>query len=250
MPSYGYRKITEELQQQGYDINHKKVLRIMREMHLQAIYPKPKTTIHNPNHKIYPYLLRDLAITHPNQVWATDITYIKTPNGFMYLVAIIDIYSRFILSWSLSNTLDTQFCENALNEAFIWGKPEILNTDQGCQFTSMAWINLVESNEVKVSMDGRGRWADNVFIERFWRTLKHEHVLIYAFESVSEMKTSIGHFIKIYNYRRLHQSLGYKTPAEFYFSDKITPPAALRGLHPTLHLGSGSRISVQNYGSL
>jgi putative transposase len=220
MPFYGYRSITAELQRQGLNINRKKVLRIMREMRLQALYPKPKTTVHNPSHKIYPYLLRDLKITHPNQVWATDITYIKTPNGFMNLIAIIDVYSRFVLSWRLSNTLDTQFCEDALKEALACGKPEIMNTDQGCQFTSMAWINLVEGNEIKVSMDGRGRWADNVFIERFWRTLKYEHVFIHSFESVLELKASIGSFIKIYNYKRLHQSLGYNTPDEVYQSKK------------------------------
>ncbi|MFH1831415.1 MAG: IS3 family transposase [bacterium] len=250
MPFYGYRRITAELQRRGSAVNHKKVLRIMREMQLQALYPKPKAAAHNSRHKIYPYLLRDLNITHLNHVWATDITYIKTPNGFMYLVAIIDIYSRFILSWRLSNTLDAQFCEDALIEALVWAKPEILNTDQGCQFTSMAWISLVESHGIKVSMDGRGRWADNVFIERFWRTLKHEHVLIHAFESVSEMKASIGSFIKIYNYKRLHQSLGYQTPSEVYFNGKTTPPAALRGLHPPLHLEHGDNVNVQIYGVL
>lgn len=240
MPAYGYRRITAALQRQGYDINHKKVLRIMQEMHLQALYPKPRTTMHNPDHKIYPYLLRDLNITHPNQIWATDITYIKMPHGFMYLIAIIDIYSRFIVSWRFSNTLDTQFCEESLKEAFSQAKPEILNTDQGCQFTSMVWINLVEGNGVKISMDGQGRWADNIFIERFWRTLKHEHVLLHAFETVTEARESIGLFIDMYNYKRLHQSLGYQTPAEVYFDKKIMPSATLRGLHPTLLFGGAT----------
>jgi putative transposase len=223
MPFYGYRRVTADLQRQGHKINHKRVLRIMQEMHLQALYPKTKTTVRNPSHKIYPYLLRDLAIVRPNQGWTTDITYIKMPDGFMYLIAIMDIYSRFILSWRFSNTLDTQFCEDALKEAMGRAKPEILNTDQGCQFTSLAWINLVECNQIKVSMDGRGRWADNVFIERFWRTLKHEHVLIHAFETVAEAEASIGRFIDVYNYKRLHQSLDYKTPSEVYFDERITP---------------------------
>jgi putative transposase len=224
MPFYGYRRITADLQRQGHKINHKRVLRIMQEMHLQALYPKAKTTVRNPEHKIYPYLLRDLAIVRPNQGWATDITYIKMPGGgFMYLIAIIDIYSRFILSWRFSNTLDTKFCEEALKIALDRAKPEILNTDQGCQFTSLAWINLVECNQIKVSMDGRGRWADNVFIERFWRTLKHEHVFIHAFETVTEARESIDRFIDVYNYKRLHQSLDYKTPSEVYFSP--LPPA-------------------------
>lgn len=232
MPVYGYRRITAALRRNGHKINQKKVLRIMREMRLQAIYPKPSTTRRNKEHKIYGYLLRGLKISHPNHVWATDITYIKMPGGFMYLIAIIDIYSRFIVAWCLSNTLDTQFCEDVLNDAFRRGKPEILNTDQGCQFTSLVWISMVEGNSVKVSMDGRGRWADNVFIERFWRTLKHEHVLIHAFETVFELKGSLGQFIDTYNHKRLHQSLGYKTPAEVYYETITAPPAALRGTSP------------------
>lgn len=233
MPVYGYRRITAALRRNGHKINQKKVLRIMREMRLQAIYPKPSTTRRNKEHKIYGYLLRGLEISHPNHVWATDITYIKMPGGFMYLIAIIDIYSRFIVAWCLSNTLDTQFCEDVLKDAFGHGKPEILNTDQGCQFTSVIWITMVEGNNVKVSMDGRGRWVDNVFIERFWRTLKHEHVLIHAFESVVELKASLGQFINTYNHKRLHQSLNYKTPAEVYFDKPIAvPPAALRGTSP------------------
>ena len=188
----------------------------MRDMNLQALYPKPKTTLHNPDHKIYPYLLRDLEIIRPNQAWATDITYIRMPHGFMYLVAIIDLFSRYIMGWNFSNTLSADFCKEMLQEAFLKAHPEILNTDQGCQFTSAGWIDLVTSNRVKVSMDGKGRWADNIYIERFWRTLKHEHVLIHAFETVKAAKTSIGAFIDIYNNKRLHQSLGYRTPAEMY----------------------------------
>jgi putative transposase len=242
MPEYGYRKITAALQRGGYHVNHKKVLRIMRAMGLQALYPKPRTTIRNVNHKIYPYLLRGLPVDRPNQVWATDITYIKLPGGFVYLVAIIDVHSRFIVAWRLSNTLDTQFCMDTLEQALRCGKPEILNTDQGCQFTSASWIGLVESNGIRVSMDGRGRWADNVFVERFWRTLKHGHVLIHAFETVCSAKESIGLFIEKYNYRRLHQSLGYKTPAEVYLPETKSPPAALRGTSPYSPCLGGSEI--------
>ena len=220
IPAYGYRRITAELHRRGYDINHKHVLRLMRDMHIQALYPKPKTSIRNTKHKIYPYLLRDLFITKPNHVWSTDITYIKMPQGFVYLTSLIDIYSRFIIGWGLSNTLDETFCEEALNSAFQYGKPEILNTDQGSQFTSEAWISCLVKNNIKISMDGKGRWADNIIIERFWRTLKHEHILLHAFESVKEIKESIKKFIMVYNYKRLHQSLGYKTPAEVYFEQQ------------------------------
>lgn len=217
MPFYGYRRITAQLQKRSYKINHKKVLRIMREMSLKALYPKPKTSLHTSGHKVYPYLLRELPIVRSDQAWCTDITYIKMHNGFMYLVAIMDIYSRFILSWRLSNTLDTQFCLDMLGQALVQGKPEIVNTDQGCQFTSIAWISMVEVNGIKVSMDGRGRWVDNVYIERFWRTLKHEHVLLHSYATVSEARNSIGKFIDLYNHKRLHQSLGYKTPSEAYY---------------------------------
>ncbi len=220
MPYYGYRRITAELQRRGYAINHKRILRLMRDMRLQALYPRPTTTKRNADHKVYPYLLTGLAIVHPNQVWSTDITYIKMADGFMYLVALIDIYSRYLLSWCLSNTLDKNFCLNMLEDGFAYGKPDIVNTDQGSQFTSSAWIARVEGNGIKVSMDGRGRWIDNIFIERFWRTLKYEHVLLHSFGTVEEAKESIGEFIDTYNNRRLHQSLGYKTPAEVYWEGK------------------------------
>jgi putative transposase len=237
-PEYGYRRVTAALQRLGYDINHKKVLRIMRAMGLQAIYPKPRTTEHHSSHKTYPYLLKGLSIQRSNQVWATDITYIRLPGGFVYLVAIIDVYSRFIVAWRISNTLDVQFCIDMLSLALLCGKPDILNTDQGCQFTSALWVCLVESHGIKVSMDGRGRWADNVFIERFWRTLKHAHVLIHAFETVSVAKQSIGGFIEKYNHKRLHQSLGYKTPAEVYLQGNDFMMASPAGhLHPTLTPG-------------
>ncbi len=216
MPYYGYRRITAELQRRGYQINRKRVLRIMREAKIQAMYPRPKTSMRNKSHKIYPYLLKELAIGLPNQVWATDITYIKVQTGWMYLVAIIDLYSRYVIAWRISNTLETAFCLDMLDCALMVGKPEILNTDQGSQFTCEAWISKVEGSGIKVSMDGKGRWVDNVIIERFWRTLKHEHILIHTFDTVVELKQSIGRFIREYNEKRLHQSLGYKTPAEVY----------------------------------
>jgi putative transposase len=216
MPTYGYRKITEELQRRGYDINHKRVLRLMREAHIQAMYPRPNTSVRNEQHKIYPYLLRGLPINRINQVWATDITYIKTKTGWMYLVALIDLYSRKIVSWRLSNTLEVTFCLEMLEEALRHDKPEILNTDQGSQYTCELWIQMVLGNGIKVSMDGKGRWADNIIIERFWRTLKHEHILLYVFDTVLDLKRSIESFMYVYNNKRIHQKLGYKTPAEIY----------------------------------
>lgn len=216
MPMYGYRKITAELKRHDYDINHKRVLRLMREAKIQAMYPRPNTSIRHEKHKIYPYLLHGLVIDHPNQVWATDITYIKTSNGWMYLAALIDLYSRRIMAWRLSNTMEAAFCIDMLEDALRIGKPEILNTDQGAQYTGALWIKMVEDNKIMVSMDGKGRWADNVIIERFWRTLKHEHVLLHVFDTVAELKSSIASFIYVYNNKRLHQSLGYNTPAEIY----------------------------------
>jgi putative transposase len=216
MPFYGYRRVTAELHRRGYLVNRKRVFNLMRAMNLKALYPRPKTTIALPDHKIYPYLLRGLQIVSPNQVWSTDITYLRLSEGFVYLVALIDIYSRFVLSWRISNTLDKSFCLDMLTQSLMHGRPGILNTDQGCQFTSLDWIRTVEGHGIQVSMDGRGRWADNVFIERFWRTIKYEHVLLYSFDTVRQLKQSVGEFIEIYNTKRLHQSLGYKTPAEVY----------------------------------
>jgi len=216
-PYYGYRRLTAELQNRGYLVNHKRVARIMRDMNICAIYPKQRTSIPSSAHKKYPYLLRELVITRPNQVWATDITYIKLTHGFAFMIGIIDLFSRFLIAWKLSNTMETDFCISALNDALMEGeKPEILNTDQGAQFTSEAWIKQVEQNEIRVSMDGKGRWADNIFIERFWRTLKYEHIFLYGVETIREAQVSVEKFIEVYNYKRLHQSLGYKTPASIY----------------------------------
>jgi|SRR3990167_1723955 len=216
MPYYGYRRITYQLKRDGYQVNHKRVARVMRESKIKAIYPKERFNKNNTNHKKYPYLLNGLKIEKPNQVWGSDITYIKLPDGFVYLIGLIDWSSRFIVAWKISNTLDAGFCLDTLKDAFKVSKPEILNTDQGVQFTSIGWIEFVENNGVKVSMDGKGRWADNVIIERFWRTLKYEHVYLHGFNSLLEANKSIGEFIEIYNNKRLHSSLNYRTPSEIY----------------------------------
>lgn len=217
MPFYGYRRITAELRRRGYVINQKRIIRLMKEMNIQALYPRPRTTIKADKDPIYPYLLKDLEITRPNQVWATDITYIKMPVGFAYLVALIDVHSRYVLSWRLSNTMDTHFCLEMLEEALIrYPHPDILNTDQGSQFTSHEWTKRVKDADIQISMDGKGRWVDNVIIERFWRTVKHEHILLHSFEDLREARLSIGKFITLYNHKRLHQSLEYKTPGEVY----------------------------------
>ena len=223
-PQYGYRKITAALKRKGHEVNHKKVLRVMQETQIQAIYQKPKTSQQNTAHKIYPYLLKNVPIIHSNQVWGSDITYVKTPDGFMYLVALIDWFSRFIVAWNFSNSLETKFCKEMLSEALKLHKPGILNTDQGCQYTSNEWVQAVEEAGIKVSMDGKGRWADNIPSERFWRTIKYEHILLHEFNSVQEIRSSIGDFINRYNHKRLHQSLNYRTPAEVYFLQKTEGP--------------------------
>lgn len=216
-PYCGYRKITAELRRLSYDVNHKRVLRMMRDMKIQALYPKRRTTICNPENKIYPYLLKKMEVTKPDQIWESDITYIRMSEGFMYLIALIDVYSRYCVEWIFVNSMEVEHCVEMLTNAFNRKrKPLILNTDQGSQYTSEAWINCVESNDVKVSMDGKGRWADNIYIERFWRTVKHEHILLHSFETVKEARQSIGQFINVYNQERLHQSLKYATPAEVY----------------------------------
>jgi len=217
MPFYGYRRFTAELNRRGHVVNHKRIQRLMREMKIQALYPKTRTTIVNSEHKKYPHLLKGVEVVRPNHVWATDITYIRHGSGFIYLVALIDIFSRYVLDWRLSNTMDVQFCTEMLTSALEkHGSPEILNTDQGSQFTSRKWIEMVEQSGAKVSMDGKGRWVDNVYIERFWRTIKHEHIFYQAFENVIDARKSIGGFIELYNKKRLHQNLGYRTPGEVY----------------------------------
>ena len=219
-PFYGSRKITMELHDMGYGINRKRVQKLMRQMGLEAIYPKPNLSRHNPEHKVYPYLLRNMVITKSDQVWSTDITYIRTPNGFMYLTAVMDWYSRFVLSWRLSNTLDSGFCLDALDEALSNGLPEIFNTDQGSQYTSEAFQARLFEKGIKSSMDGRGRALDNIFVERLWRSVKYEEVYLKEYSDVKSLKESLNKYFEFYNYQRKHQSLGYLTPAEVYFTNK------------------------------
>jgi putative transposase len=217
-PSSGSRTIRRQLNRQGINVSRKKIQRLMRLMGIEAVYPKPNTSRPHPENKVYPYLLRNLTIDRPNQVWATDITYIPMDKGFMYLVAIMDWYSRKILSWRVSNTLDPSFCVNALEEALSrLGPPEIFNTDQGSQFTSNAFTKLLKSNNVAISMDGRGRCHDNIFVERLWWTLKHQFIYLHSFEDGKALRRGLADWIQYYNFVRGHSSLDDKTPDEVYF---------------------------------
>ena len=212
-PFFGVRQMCRYLVSLGYGAGRKRVRRLMRLMGLMAIYQKPKTSVPNPEHKRYPYLLRDLTIDRSNQVWCSDITYIPMRKGFLYLAAIMDWHSRKVLSWRLSNTMETDFCVAALEEALEkYGIPDIFNTDQGSQFTSFAFTNVLRDNGIRISMDGRGRWLDNVFIERLWRSLKYENVYLHAYETRSEARSGIGRWISFYNQTRPHSSLDGTTP--------------------------------------
>jgi putative transposase len=215
-PVYGSRRMTVWLNNNGETVNRKRVQRLMRLMGLEAIYPKPNLSAAGRDHKVYPYLLRDVAIDRVDQVWSTDITYIPMEHGFMYLAAVIDWHSRCVLAWRLSNTLDSSFCLEMLEEALGRGRPEVFNTDQGVQFTSTAWTGRLEAAGVKVSMDGKGRCLDNVFVERLWRTVKHEDVYVRRYESVPELHAGLVRFFAFYNEERPHQSLGYQTPGQVY----------------------------------
>jgi len=217
MPFYGSRRMTALLKRSGHDVNRKHVQRLMREMGIEAIYPKPDLSKPHPGHKIYPYLLRDVGIDRKDQVWASDITYIPLARGFMYLVAIIDWWSRYVLAWQLSTSMEASFCVNALDMALKFGAPEIFNTDQGSQFTSDAFTGTLKNSDIAISMDGRGRCMDNIFTERLWRTVKYENVYLMHYETVPEGVKGINTYFDFYNNERLHQSLGYKTPAEVYF---------------------------------
>jgi len=217
-PFYGWPRMTAYLQRQGYAINHKRVQRLMGKMGLQAIYPKRRTSIAAAGHKIYPYLLRNLAITRPNQVWSTDITYIPMSRGFMYLAAIIDWYSRYVITWQLSNTLDGRFCLEALDRALAQGQPDIFNTDQGAQFTALAFTSRLEGAGIRVSMDGRGRALDNIFVERLWRSVKYEDVYLHEYTTVPELEKGLERYFEFYNDERPHQSLSYQVPAEVHFA--------------------------------
>ncbi len=217
-PFYGVGKMTAWLREdKGETVNPKRVRRLMRLMGIEAIYPKPRLSQANAEHRIYPYLLRGVKIERPNQVWSTDITYVRLLGGFVYLVAIIDWYSRYILSWQISNTLEVDFCLIALEEALLIGRPEIFNSDQGSPGASREFTGRLEGAGVLISMDGRGRVFDNIFIERFWRTLKYEDIYIKDYDGVPSLVTGVGDYLDFYNGERLHQSLGYRTPASVYF---------------------------------
>ena len=216
-PFYGSRNMRTVLNRDGLRVNRKRIQRLMRKMGIQAIYPKPRLSLGGKGHKIYPYLLKGLKIDRPDQVWCSDITYIRLAHGFVYLVAIMDWYSRRVLSWKLSNTLDTDFCLEALEDALKNGKPEIFNTDQGCQFTSDAFTGRLKEAGIKISMDGRGRVFDNIMIERLWRTLKYWDIYIKDYQTVMELSAGLDAFFRFYNNEKPHQSLEEKTPAMVYF---------------------------------
>jgi putative transposase len=215
-PFLGSRRLTAWLIAQGEEVNRKRVQRLMRLMGLEAIYPKPKLSAAGRGHRIYPYLLRNVRIQRPDQVWSTDITYVPLACGFMYLAAIIDWYSRYVLAWRLSNTLDGSFCQEMLEEALCRGRPEVFNTDQGVQFTAEAFTSRLVSAGVAVSMDGKGRCLDNVFVERLWRTVKYEDLYLRCYETVPALTGGLGRYFPFYNEERPHQGLGYRTPAEVY----------------------------------
>jgi len=215
-PFYGSRKMTRWLVQEGEAVNRKRVQRLMRVMGLEAIYPKPRLSLAGRGHRVFPYLLRNVRIERADQVWSSDITYVPLATGFMYLAAIIDWYSRYVLAWRLSNTLDGSFCLEMLEEALSRGKPEVFNTDQGSQFTAEAWTRRLQSAGVAVSMDGRGRCLDNVFVERLWRTVKYENVYLRGYTTVPQLYEGLECYFPFYNSERLHQALDYQTPAAVY----------------------------------
>jgi len=215
-PYYGSRRMRVWLNQHGEAVNRKRVQRLMRVMGLEAIYPKPRLSVAGQGQRIYPYVLRHVSIERPDQVWSTDITYVPLATGFMYLAAVIDWYSRYVLAWRLSNTLDGSFCLDMLEEALSQGQPEIFNTDQGVQFTAPAWTGRLESAGVAVSMDGRGRCLDNVFVERLWRSVKYEDVYLKGYGTVPELERGWGEYFPFYNEERPHQGLDYRTPRQVY----------------------------------
>jgi putative transposase len=215
-PFYGSRRLLVWLRNQGEQVNRKRVQRLLRLMGLEAIYPKPKLSVGGRGHRVWPYLLRGVAIERPNQVWSADITYVPLARGFMYLAATIDWYSRYVLAWRLSNTLDGAFCLEMLEEALAWGRPEVFNTDQGVQFTAEAWTGRLQAARVAVSMDGRGRCLDNVFVERLWRSVKYEDIYLHGYETVPALQEGLERYFPFYNEERMHQSLEYQTPAQVY----------------------------------
>jgi putative transposase len=217
-PTEGARKVSLMLKSHGYDVGRHATLRIMQEMGIEPIYPKPNTSEPNKAHAVYPYLLRDMDIVAPNQVWAADITYCRLKHGFAYLVAIMDWHSRYVIEWELSSTLDADFCLTALKRALEKNRCDIFNTDQGAQFTSKAWIDELTKHHISISMDGKGRYLDNIFVERLWRSVKCECIYIHDFQSIKQLRKGLEDYFQYYNFKRLHQGLDYSTPAEVYFT--------------------------------
>lgn len=231
-PCYGVRRMSEHLNKvEKFHVNHKRVRRLMRLMNLMAIYQKPNTSKKHPQHAVYPYLLRGVTIDRPNQVWATDITYIPMAHGFVYLVAILDWATRYVLSWRISTSLESSFCVEALEEALAkYGPPETTNTDQGSQFTGKAWISRLLAAGIKISMDGKGRYLDNIFVERLWRTVKYENIYLKRYESIRELKAGLAEYFQYYNQERLHQALDYQTPFQVYSAGIEKPFKTLSSL--------------------
>ena len=218
LPFAGARMLRDLLRQEGHKVGRKHVSTLMKRMGVEALYRKPRTTKRHPEHKVYPYLLRNLAVTRANQVWAMDLTYLPMARGFVYLAAVIDWYSRRVLAWKVSTTMDVHFCLEAVEEAMEkHGKPEIMNTDQGSQFTSQAFTSLLKDNDIRISMDGKGAWRDNVFVERLWRSVKYEEVYLHAYDSVSSTRAGLDRYFRFYNSRRPHSSLDRQTPDQVYF---------------------------------
>jgi len=246
-PFYGIDKMTEWLRRKGHYVNHKRVRRLMRQMGLEAVYPRRKRGLSMPDsqHKIYPYLLKDVQIIRPNQVWSADITYVRMYRGWLYLVAVMDWFSRYVLNWEVSVTLESEFCISALRQALNLGKPEIFNTDQGSQFTSDDFTDILKDAGIQISMDGKGRVFDNIFVERLWRTVKVEQVYLRDYQTVAEARYYLGRYFDFYNNQRLHQALGYRTPAEVYGVAVGTPVALRAPSVPTaLTYGDESTLNI------
>jgi putative transposase len=218
-PFYGTRKIRKELRNRGYEAGRKRIRRLMNLLGVEAIYPKRRLSVPNKEHRKYPYLMRGVSVSRPNQVWCADITYIRLAHGFVYLVTVLDWHSRYVLAWELSTTLDANFCVDALREALRHGTPEIFNVDQGAQFTSREFLDVLEGKGIKISMDGTGRAFDNIFVERFWRSLKYEEVYLKSYEGVWDCRLNLKQYMEFYNHVRVHQSLDYQTPAEVHFGN-------------------------------
>lgn len=246
-PFWGVRNMTTFLRDRGYKIGKDHVRTLLRKMGLQAIFPKPNLSKPHPENRIYPYLLRDLAVRRPNQVWCSDITYIKLSWGFAYLVAVVDWYSRYVLSWKLSNTLEAHFCVEALQEAVAnYGVPDIFNTDQGTQFTSQEFIGALTSHGISISMDGRGRCLDNIFVERLWRSVKYENVYLKGYQTIPEARTGLADYFEFYNKKRYHQSLDNKTPWLVYCQGIIEDTKGLSPMINVLHLNKAEDLVLTN----